>query len=1095
MLTTFIALAAAAQAQAGAPAAVTPPGLRMPERLTAGAADQLLGALAPDGKTLYFISDEEATTQVYVSELARGVPTLLFDEVADVSWPRPSPDGKRLLYISYRTDAAGDLCVRDLPKGERRCLTDDQSAEVQAIWLPDGDIAVVTRAGLHGDFALVRYAPGGARRDVLVKDNLSSPAVSPDGQWLAYVPVERGSSEVGPSFLARAGGALVIAPLGGGAPSRVDPDLPGASGFPAFSTDGRWLYFTQFLNDTNLDGAIDGNDNGVLFRAPFAAGRLGAPEQLTSARWSCQYPAPAADRLIATCLLFGSLDVFTLPLDGAVPPDWTDARIAEERAASRDRWEQLLLLSRHKGDPAVHLADVVRLHLELHEFESAGFYAARLAGHDPEVGKVLGELAAHRKAERALSRGMLSAAFVADARARLQRLSSMTHPLARIARSEIHDTLGEEDAARSRLDGVATSDPLVAHFYGERLLALYRGEARFFELYLPIAERDLEHAQIFVRELGHGAGAEQRARLAEAWLRRVQPDGEVAFLLELERALAPLRPENQEPVREAVFTIYRKNKDLMRRKALVDTTVARAAAADNEFLLYNFANSWVSYVPRESAERRRAEVLYRDAVLERAYVLLSRDQKPEARSQFYAVTLQTDALEAHGGFLELRLLEKQDPLADYQKRGDGVVTRYARAYLMARGLPAETDLARHERTAREALALLEGIALVAPQRSEVHHLWAWIAHQRFLRGGGRLAAVEANAHYLLALDLARDNPRQRAAILDGVGRVQSSVGNHAIAVGWLEERRKLPFMPGPSRLSHTLALARARYHTADEKGAAALADEAVALAGGELARFRPLALDRSAFYHLLAGDAAAAAERYATLWPLVEPGAGAEATRNRLVTRIGWAAAELGAGRAAAALEHITAAEALLSAGTPAELQGPYGRLAPRTPVSLDEHRLLLAGLRAQAHFAQGQLPEATAAMTRRRDGLRARVKAAELDEDRLELAAAEAQLARYAHRRGANAEALGHLEAALREHDTWAKNTGSPVDDLGMAIVAAYAELHLFAGLPLAQLTLDPAGRVKTTYTALSELRNPAWEPMRARLELYLTMFSLRRS
>ncbi len=35
-----------------------------------------------------------------------------FDEGSDVTWPRVSPDGKALLYISFREQASGQLCVR-----------------------------------------------------------------------------------------------------------------------------------------------------------------------------------------------------------------------------------------------------------------------------------------------------------------------------------------------------------------------------------------------------------------------------------------------------------------------------------------------------------------------------------------------------------------------------------------------------------------------------------------------------------------------------------------------------------------------------------------------------------------------------------------------------------------------------------------------------------------------------------------------------------------------------------------------------------------------------------------------------------------------
>src|SRR5262249_61561652 len=107
-----------------------------------------------------------------------------------------------------------------------------------------------------------------------------------------------------------------------------------------------------------------------------------------------------------------------LPRDGGVPAGWAAQKMDDERPASRDRWEQLLLLA-HRGRAPQVLEEMIRLHLELGEYESAGFYAAELERSDAVAGAVLRELAAERKAERALSRGLLSATFVPDARARL----------------------------------------------------------------------------------------------------------------------------------------------------------------------------------------------------------------------------------------------------------------------------------------------------------------------------------------------------------------------------------------------------------------------------------------------------------------------------------------------------------------------------------------------------------------------------------------------------------------------------------------------------------------------------------------------------
>ena len=1087
-----------------AAAVAVPVGLASPDRLTAGTGHQYLGAEAPGGRELYFASDQQSTTQIFVQDLRSGAPQLAFDELADVTWPRPSPDGKLLLYISYREDAAGDVCVRSIDGspgarrfGPRRCLTGADSAELQAVWFPDGkSLAVVTRAGLHGDFELRRIALDGTRGERLAAGNAASPAISPDGRWLVTVPIERGSRDIGPSFLSRTAGALAVAPLpGSGAPAVLAFDLPGTSAMPAFSLDGAWLYFTQFLNDTNLDGAIDGNDHGVLFRAAFHDGRVGPPEQLSSARWSCQYPAPAAARLIETCLVDGALDVFALPLAGAVPSAGPPAAtIDDELGASRDRWERLLLLAHRGATPAV-LREMIRLHLALGEYESARFYAARLERSDPAAGAALRELAEQRRGERALGRGALSAPFVAASRARLTRLAAIAHPLSAIVQSEVLDVLGEETAARRALDKLDVGDPLVAALYAERLLALYRDDPRYFDLYQPLAEAELEHAEAFVRELVRGAGGPARAARIDAWLRRVDKYSDLALLLELERALADLTPATQEEVRARIFVIYRKNKELERRRALVAATVRRSLALDADELLYQFADSWVSYVPRERAERRHAERLYRDAVLERAYAESARAAIGDARGHFYGVTLQTDALEAHAGFIEMRIAEGKDPARDYPGKFSPLVNGYVRAYLAARRLPELRDPAAHAAAARTALTELAAVAQVAPQRAEVHQLWGFVAHQQFLRTGDRLAAVEANAHDLVALALARDNPRARAAILDGVGRIQAAVGNYGLARGWLEARAKLPFASPAAQLSHCLALARARFHTGDEVGAATQADRCVEQAAGKLARFRPVALDRSGLYHLAAGQPEAAAGRYAELWPLVAAaGSTGEAARNRLTTRIGQASAALALGHAREALDHLAAADAQLASAPPAPRDGAYGRERPAEPLPADSYQLLVLGLRAQAAFAAGDLAAATSALTARRDAIARRFAAGKLDEDLLELALCEAQLARFARKRGAPAAtALDHLVAARRHFVAWSASTGTPLEDTGLGILAGFAELHLFAGVPQSRLGFDLRAELSASYTQLSAVRNPAWEPIRARLATYLTMLKLR--
>src|ERR1700712_2393487 len=122
--------------------------LRRPERVTVGIADQFLGQLSPDQKTLYFVSSQETRKEIFAQDGDEGRTHIVFDEGADVTWPRVSPDGRTLLYISFSDQATGQLCLRDLPDGgHRRCL-ERPPAALQAEWIDTTHIALIGRTSI-----------------------------------------------------------------------------------------------------------------------------------------------------------------------------------------------------------------------------------------------------------------------------------------------------------------------------------------------------------------------------------------------------------------------------------------------------------------------------------------------------------------------------------------------------------------------------------------------------------------------------------------------------------------------------------------------------------------------------------------------------------------------------------------------------------------------------------------------------------------------------------------------------------------------------------------------------------------------------------
>lgn len=1133
-----LALLLPTQAHAAAsPKAAVEPSLRQPQRLTAGGSDQFLGCLSPDGGTLYYVSNRNATAQVFRQDLLTGAIDLVVDDEADVSFPRISPDGTSLLYISTRDDASGDACIRPAAGGKRRCLTDDKSAEVQAFWYPKGDeVGVVTRKGLDGALELRRLPAGGGSAGTQVHPgSVSSPAISPDGQWLVWVPIERSSDKVGVSFSMRLGRGLMLR-KGGGQPIQIRFSLPGVTGFPAFSADGRWLYFARYLSDTNFDGRIDGDDHGVIFRVHFDTGRANPldgsrPEQLTSARWNCQYPSPARDKLVMTCHFHGSLDVYSLPLDGAVPATWKPDKLREVLEASSDPWQQLMLLDRlqsretDNGKRLELLRETTRLHLRLEELTSAAFFAEKVAGHPSADAATRGwaqvvlELIAHRNEERRLDRGQLNDRFIADQQARIARLEKLaegapesTVQHARLARAEIFDVIGDKAQALKLIDGLdlkQVKDRMVLLTWAERALPILRdlGErdralagvtALCHHFSLSVGER-LDWSEQLIDLLLRGQPQTARAGLIAAWREKLEVDSEVAFRFDLEALLLKLDGTHDEAVhsevRQAVFELYREHTFLLERRALVSATLRKAAETNSARMLYQFANSWASWVDKGHVERDRAVALYRQVVLERGYVREAEKNWLDAHGSFWGLTVVTDDLEAWIGVIDMadkagRKNELADITKRYKRTPDHPVVHFVAAYDQARKLASLRDPERKKEVLDAAQAELDKAAPGLLSSPAIHHLRGYLAHQRFLGGYDRSAAFSAHSHYLMGLDLARGNPRYEAAILHAVGLLQAAVGNHWIALEYLNRRAELPFMTPQTRLSLLLARARSLFHIGREAEGASAARDAYKLANAtpELKAWVPLCLDRAALYAYAAGEL----KRASTLYRLLEPmmgTSGAEVARsgNQLRAAVMQAAAELAAGQFAEALAALDRADRLARATDDDALMAgarPYQRTMT---MRVEDYRVIMTGLRAQALRGLGRDKDAGQALAARRVALQARIESGGGDDTLLQLAAVERDLAAVAAKAQDKDEAARRLEAGLAHCATFQKRTGTVAPPVRLVLLRAYAELHLFGKVPLSALRRDLVGELAAVYAFLCERPNPRLAAERFVFKLYL--------
>ncbi len=677
--------------------------LRRPERLTVGIRDQFLGELSPDDSTLYFVSNRATRKEIFQQDVEHGRARRAFDEGAEVTWPRVSPDGRMLLYISFRDQATGQLCVRDLKDIEHRRCLDGAPAAQQAQWIDAHRAVLITRTSISGDLRVSEVTVGAElRARTLFDKNWSSPAVSPDGRWLVYVPLDRAAKRLGPGFAARAAPRLEAVRLDAtSTPAPIEIDLPGMTAQPAFSRDGHFLYFVQFFSDSNHDGVIDATDHGVLFRIPFATEAVDAPSraprepplQLTESGLNCQYPAPAGERLIATCSRRETLDVYELPLDGEVPESWTAERLKGE-AELVTRHAERLLLSReilgHEQAVTARRLTLMRLildHLELEEFDAAEFYAKKVAElREPAtrgIGRPLQWLVEHRRARSSDERARTLDDSVTAAQKRLDGLrddpkfSPAARVLRRVVASEIADWIGDKTRARRELEAAEVNDTTpssVITLYHARADALYReldDREALVAVYRRLASNlgltageRVDYARAGVRALVRGRAADEADRILAGERATEAGDSDFGFALDLGRLVVAIRSDRPgRDLRTRLLTLYDAQARPERRRALVFDAVERAADMGADFIIEGLIERHIDGLAPGTDERLRAMRVYRRTLLGRAYRRLSRGRLPEARADFEAIMRRTESFEALIESAELRIRAGESPEA------------------------------------------------------------------------------------------------------------------------------------------------------------------------------------------------------------------------------------------------------------------------------------------------------------------------------------------------------------------------------------------------------------------------------------------------
>lgn len=849
------------------------------QRVTVGPFDNYQGTVDASEKQVYFTRAQNLSSQLMRLDLAKGLSTPLTPQDADAKSPTLSPDGKTLAFTYYKFDAKGDICV--LEEGEEiRCITKAGEVDQNPFWMDARRLAYVSSNDAGNANRLFVYDFEKKRFEQLMQGNFYSPALAPGGQQLVY----KGR-----------GNELVLYDLPGKKVLKsLTMPLPGASGPARFSQDGRYLYFAQYIVDSNRDLVIDARDAAAIYRLDLQQEGNVQPEQLTSLQQNCSEPFPAAQKLYLTCAFEGALDIYQSPLTGIVPSDWKVSDLWEAHMAARSYADRILLLNhlftRFKAISEAEANDRNLMNLVLMgAYRPAQFYAQKLA-QDPsyparkqvEVESML--LDTYARWELLPQKRSLGqfADFLEKEEAKLKAFAA--EPMAQLTAAYFAYFANKPEAAAQALKKVKSDEArllfwqtqLEARLEREKSPKAYRQtlaqrvttpqlseQTRLYYLALWLEElRDQEPAQF----TGDFAGKLDSFPMVKELIENEQE-------LYLHRNSSERAAQNKE-YQKIVERVKRLKKEYFPLRLLFNRSLISMARAKQTKDMADIVGLWVSYLKKDTKEFPYAIEAMRRNNLDVAYRFYhsTGPQKGYAGGAFYTSLRATDDLESHFQYTLLNLeaakwkeLESTYKLMIKDKMIRPQSLDFVRHVRSLQKKPSELEVSELEDVAEAIESMPEDYVGLGTKFLFLGYLYQMqmIKTQEGFKFNRDLAD-KAHRAYLFAIDAAYANDRIMAAALQNIAVLHLNLRNFSLAAEFFARRQNLPMNGSAQATANLWLMASAMYRSYRALDAYQAIETALTLKPEPRAAF----LEKKAFYAWNAQNFEASVKAYEELFAL-----------------------------------------------------------------------------------------------------------------------------------------------------------------------------------------------------------------------------------
>ncbi len=298
-------------------------------RLTTGPGWEGEPSLSPEGSMIAYCSDQSGNPDVWVVHASGGDPLRLTSSPASDTNPTWYPDGSKIVFVS---DRGGEWAVWRIPPLGGVPVLVVPNAEDPAV-SPDGQSIAFARAGPSG-LLRIHVAPldDPSKARVLTGDDDGfwdhlNPAWSPDGRMLCYADFRD----------------LWLVPVEGGSPRRLTSE-DARDNDPVWSADGMKIFFSSGRDNTLALWRVDVK-GGEPERLTAGTGDEGEPSLSRDGRWLAYSTREFNPDIVILDQRTGARQVIagaTIENEPDVAPDGSSIVFMSDRRGTFDLWLQPL---------------------------------------------------------------------------------------------------------------------------------------------------------------------------------------------------------------------------------------------------------------------------------------------------------------------------------------------------------------------------------------------------------------------------------------------------------------------------------------------------------------------------------------------------------------------------------------------------------------------------------------------------------------------------------------------------------------------------------------------------------------------------------